>query len=110
MSNEQQRLTESLRAWGFDLETFRTRATASVENARGDLSEVTGVLRQTMANTRTVLLDLQKTREPVAAELRTGFENAWNEIEKGFARARQILRESRPAAARDGRDDSYWLG
>ena len=88
-------LADYLREWGFDLPTFEARAKKSVEAARGDLSEVTGALRQTMANTREVLVDLQKNRGPVAAELKVGFEQAWNAIEDSFARARQRMREAK---------------
>ncbi len=94
-----------LREWGFDVAAFEAKAKKSLENARGDLSEVTGVLRQTLAKTKQILLDLQKTREPVAAELKSGFERAWDEIEQGFTRARQKMRESRTAPAGDPDDD-----
>jgi len=79
-----------------------------MKDARGDLSEVTGVLRQSLADTKQVLLDLQKNREPIAAELKHGFEKAWDEIEKAFATARQRMREGRQAAAPGPGDD--WLG
>ncbi|MGZ7042400.1 MAG: sll1863 family stress response protein, partial [Thermoanaerobaculia bacterium] len=108
-SDAEQKLTESMRTWGFDFDTFRSKAKASIEEARGDLSEVTGVLRQTMARTRSILLDLQKSREPVSAELKNGFERAWNEIEQAFARARQLTRESKQVPA-EKKDDWQSLG
>ncbi|MGZ4810692.1 MAG: sll1863 family stress response protein [Thermoanaerobaculia bacterium] len=108
-SDAEQKLTESMRSWGFDFDTFRSKAKASIEEARGDLSEVTGVLRQTMARTRSILLDLQKSREPVSAELKNGFERAWNEIEQAFARARQLTRESKQVPA-EKKDDWQSLG
>jgi uncharacterized protein YicC (UPF0701 family) len=86
-----------LREWGFDLATFETRAKKSIDAARGDLSEVTGVLRQELTKTKQVLIDLQRARGPVGAELKTGFERAWDAIEESFARARQRMRESREA-------------
>ena len=89
---------DSLRDWGFDAAQFEAKAKQSIENARGDLSEITGILRQTLAQTRQTLLDLQKSREPVADELRKGFECAWNEIENAFARARRRMRETVEAA------------
>ena len=103
-------ISASLRAWGVDLDKFREKAKASADATRGDLSEVTGILRQTMANTKSILLDLQKSREPVSAELKIGFEKAWDEIEQAFARARQALRDSRKTASIEAGDDSYWLG
>ena len=50
----------------------------------------------------------QTSGEPVATELRQGFEQAWEAIEQAFARARQRVRETRKAPARDAGDD--WLG
>ncbi len=88
-------LADSLREWGFDFSRFEAKAKKSMENACGDLSEVTGVLRQTLIKTKQTLVDLQKSREPVAAELKNGFERAWEVIEEGFARARQRMREQR---------------
>jgi hypothetical protein len=98
-------IAQSLHEWGFDLATFEAKAKSSIANARGDLSEITGVLRQTMASTKQTLLDLQKSRGPVAAELKSGFERAWDEIEQAFARARQKMRETRQAPASGNPDD-----
>ena len=92
---DDKRSLSSLREWGFDVEIFQVKAKTSFENARGDLSEVKSVLRQALAETRQTLLDLQKSRKPVAAELRNAFERAWSEIERGFAEARRKMRESR---------------
>jgi hypothetical protein len=86
-----------LREWGFDIDQFRSRAKVSLDAARGDLSEVTAALRQAVGETRQVLLDLQRTRGPVAAELKGGFERAWDEIEKAFRSARQRMREAQAA-------------
>ncbi len=90
--------------------TFEAKAKKSLEAARGDLSEMTGVLRQMIGKTREIVLDLQKNRQPVAAELRKGFEKAWDELEQAFARARQRVRDSQkvPASGKDLTDD--WLG
>lgn len=88
-------IADYLREWGFDMPTFEARAKKSMEAARGDLSEITGALRQTMNNTREVLVDLQKNRGPVATELKLGFEQAWNAIEDSFARARQRMRDTK---------------
>lgn len=108
-AKEKTPLTNSLREWGFDLARFETKARKSMENARGDLSEVTGVLRESLKKMKQVLLDLQVAREPVATELKSGFERAWDEIEQAFARARQKARETRnTAATRNAGDD--WLG
>jgi hypothetical protein len=102
-------LADSLREWGFDVTTFEAKAKQSIENARGDLSEITGVLRQTLANMKQTLLDLQKSHEPVATELKSGFERAWDEIEQTFARARQKMRESRQTPTSSDPGDN-WLG
>lgn len=101
-------VNDSLRDWGFDPAVFEARAKQSIENAKGDLSEITGVLRDTMYRTKQTLLNVQKSGEPVAAELRAGFERAWDEIEQAFARARQRVRETRKTSTRDAGDD--WLG
>lgn len=105
-------MADSLRDWGFDVETFEKKAKASIETARGDLSEITGVLRQALGQTKQTLLDLQKAREPVAAELKSGFERAWEDIEQAFSRARQVLRDQRDVVTTGPGhiDDSYWLG
>jgi hypothetical protein len=100
----EEKLTDSMRAWGFDFETFRTKAKASVDGARGDLSEVTGVLRQTLARTKSVLLDLQKSREPVSAELKNGFERAWDEIEQAFDRAKNVMHQPKQLPAEKADD------
>jgi hypothetical protein len=105
-------MADSLRDWGFDMDAFQKRAKASIETARGDLSEITGVLRQTLQQTKQTLLELQKQREPVAVELKNGFEKAWNDIEDAFTRARQVLRDKRDVVTTGSEhiDDSYWLG
>ena len=90
---ESRRGARVLREWGFDVDQFRSRAKVSLDAARGDLSEVTGALRQAIGETKQVLLDLQRTRGPVAAELKGGFERAWDEIEKAFRNARQRMHE-----------------
>ncbi len=90
---------ELLREWGFDPVVFEARAKRSLEGARGDLGEVTAALRTAMTSTRQTLLDLHRARRPVAAELKEGFERAWEEIEKAFGAARRKMRESRDEAA-----------
>lgn len=87
-----------LREWGFDVDQFQIRAKKSLDAARGDLSEVTGTLRQALSDTKQVLVDLQRTKGPVATELKGGFERAWDEIERAFTRARERMREQPPTA------------
>jgi hypothetical protein len=88
-----------LREWGFDLDTFQARAKQSLGAARGDLSEVASTLRRSAAETKQVLLDLQKNRGPVATELKSGFERAWDELERAFSRAKERMQESPEASA-----------
>lgn len=110
MSTTQETERQSyLREWGFDVATFEAKAKQSLDNARGDLSELKGVLRQTIARTKQVVLDLQKNREPVAAELKKGFEDAWEDLEKGFARARQRVRDAQNVPAGHELSDD-WVG
>ena len=85
-----------LREWGFDVDTFEARAKQSMEAARGDLSEVSGALRQALGEARQVLVGLQRNSGPVASELKTGFEQAWQAIESAFGRARDRAREPKP--------------
>ena len=80
---------KSLEDWGIDVEKFKERAKESLENARGDLSEITGTLRHTLVQAKDVLVGLQKTGSPAAVELKAGFERAWHEIESAFRAARE---------------------
>lgn len=93
---ERTKSADILREWGFDFTAFQARAKHSMDAARGDMGEITGTLRQAFASTKQVLLDLERTKRPVATELKTGFERAWDEIENAFARARQRMREPNP--------------
>jgi len=86
-------VAEALREWGFDVKAFEARARKSLDTARGDLTEINGAVRQTLMQTKEVLVNLQKQRTPVAAELKKGFEDAWKAIEQAFARARDKVRE-----------------
>jgi hypothetical protein len=86
MSDEPKKALED---WGIDVEKFKGRAKESLENARGDLSEITGTLRQTLVSAKDVLVGLQKSGSPAAAELKAGFERAWTEIETAFRAARE---------------------
>ena len=103
MSDEKKSVTDSLRDWGIDVERFEERAKESFENAKGDLSEITGTLRHTLVEAKEILVGLQKNGTPVAAELRSGFERAWQEIERAFTAARQKAKE---AAAPEKDDDA----
>jgi hypothetical protein len=80
---------KSLEDWGIDVEKFKERAKASLESARGDLTEITGTLRHTLVQAKDVVVGLQKTGSPAAAELKSGFERAWHEIEAAFRAARE---------------------
>jgi len=98
MSDEEKKsVADSLRGWGIDVEKFEERAKESFQNARGDLSEITGTLRQTLVEAKDILVGLQKGGTPVAAELKNGFERAWQEIERAFTAARQRAKEAKDA-------------
>lgn len=84
----------SLEDWGFNVEKFRERAKVSLENARGDLTEITGTLRHTLVQAKDIVVGLQKTGSPAATELKSGFERAWNEIENAFRSAREKAKGS----------------
>ena len=92
---------KSLEDWGIDVEKFRERAKESIENARGDLSEITGTLRHTLVHAKDVVVGLQKNGSPAAAELKAGFERAWHEIEGAFRAAREKAKGTPPPAEDD---------
>ena len=95
MSDEQKKsVADSLRDWGIDVGKFEERAKESFETAKGDLSEITGTLRHTLVEAKEIIIGLQKSGTPVAAELKTGFERAWQEIERAFVAARQKAKEA----------------
>ncbi|MBV8519087.1 MAG: hypothetical protein JO197_16955 [Acidobacteria bacterium] len=83
-----------LRNWGIDVDRFEERAKESLQNARGDLSEITGTLRHTLIEAKDVLVGLHANGAPVAAELKSGFERAWQEIERAFSSARQKAKDA----------------
>ena len=88
-NKEKKRVSESLRDWGIDVEKFEERARESLGSARDDLSEIAGTLRHTLVQAKEIVVGLQKNGAPVAAELKTGFERAWHEIESAFRAARE---------------------
>ena len=93
--DEKKRVSESLRDWGIDVQRFEERAKESLGSARDDLSEIAGTLRATLVQAKDVVVGLQKNGAPVAAELKTGFERAWHEIEAAFKSAREKAKERR---------------
>ena len=90
---------KSLNDWGIDVDRFKERAKESLESAKGDLSEITGTLRQTLVHAKDVVMDMQSPGSPAAAELKAGFERAWKEIEGAFRTAREKAKEARSAPA-----------
>ena len=94
---------KSLEDWGIDVEKFKERAKESFENARGDLTEITGTLRHTLVHAKDVLVGLQKGGSPAAAELKSGFERAWHEIEAAFRAARE---KAKSAPAEEAASDA----
>lgn len=97
--DEQQEPKKKLEDWGIDVDRFRERAKASLENARGDLTEITGTLRNTLVHAKDILVGLQKNGSPAAAELKSGFERAWQEIEGAFRSAREKAKGEEPTPA-----------
>lgn len=79
----EEQLIDSLRSWGFDFEVFRAKAKQSIEAARGDLSEASGVMRQAFARSKAILFDLQPDEKP---------------------------RNASPAETKKRPSDDYWLG
>lgn len=97
MSEEEPK--KSLEDWGIDVDRFKERAKESLANARGDLTEITGTLRHTLVQAKDVLVGLQTAGSPAAAELKSGFERAWHEIETAFRSAREKARGESTGAA-----------
>ena len=87
----------SLNDWGIDVDKFKERAKESLATAKGDLSEITGTLRQTLVQAKEVVMGLQTGGAPAAAELKAGFERAWHEIEAAFKSAREKARAPQPS-------------
>lgn len=91
---------DALNDWGIDVDRFKERAKESLGQAKDDLSEIAGTLRQTLVQAKDVVLGLQSAGSPAAAELKGGFERAWKEIENAFKAARERAKEAKaPAAA-----------
>lgn len=88
-------IPDHLRDWGFDVSAFESRAKRSMSGVHSDLDEVSGVLKETLANTKQVLLDLYRQRGPVSGELKVGFERAWGAIEEAIGHARDRMKEAR---------------
>src|SRR5688500_2144878 len=88
----------SLNDWGIDVDKFKERAKESLATAKGDLTEITGTLRQTLVQAKDVVMGLQTGGAPAAAELKAGFERAWHEIEAAFKSAREKARAPQPSA------------
>lgn len=98
MADEQSKLNE----WGIDVDKFKERAKESLGNAKDDLSEIAGTLRQTLVHAKDVVTGLHTGGGPAATELKAGFERAWQEIENAFKAARDAAREARkPEATAD---------
>ena len=106
----ERRTIEYLAEWGFDAAKFESRAKKSLEAARGDIGEITGALRQALLRTKLVMMELERAREPVAAELKKGFERGWNAMEESFIRARQRMRtpELEESLRRAENDPDWW--
>lgn len=94
MSDEKK--NTSLNDWGIDVDKFKERAKESLATAKGDLSEITGTLRETLLSAKDIVSGLQTGG--AAAELKTGFERAWQEIESAFKNARDKARAAKEAA------------
>ena len=91
--DDKKSVSQSLRDWGIDVGRFEERAKESLGNARDDLSEIAGTLRATLVQAKDVVVGLQKNGAPVAAELKSGFERAWHEIEGAFKAAREKAKQ-----------------
>lgn len=96
---------KSLEDWGIDVDKFKEKAKESFANARGDLSEITGTLRYTLVQAKNVIVDLQSAGSPAAAELKSGFERAWHEIETAFRAAREKAKTARDTSSPPSDDE-----
>lgn len=99
--SEEESKKGSLNDWGIDVDKFKERAKESLGNAKDDLSEIAGTLRQTLVHAKDVVTGLQSGGGPAANELKAGFERAWHEIENAFKAAREKAREARTAQSNE---------
>ena len=97
-------VSDALRGWGIDVDKFGERAKESMSAAKGDLSEITGTLRETLVEAKDILVALHTSGSPVAAELKSGFERAWGEIERAFKSAREKAEKKDPEPPSGGPD------
>jgi hypothetical protein len=98
---DEEKKESSLNDWGIDVDKFKERAKESLGNAKDDLSEVAGTLREALVSAKDVVLGLPHGGAGAAAEIRGGFERAWREIEQAFKAAREKAKEGRSASADD---------
>jgi len=96
---DEEKKDSTLNEWGIDVDKFRERAKESLGQAKDDLSEIAGTLRQTLVQAKDVVLGLPHGGSGAAAEIRGGFERAWREIEQAFKAARDKAKDARSANA-----------
>lgn len=104
--DEEKKESSSLNEWGIDVDKFKERAKESLGNAKDDLSEVAGTLREALVSAKDVVLGLPHGGSGAAAEIRGGFERAWREIEQAFKAARERAKEAREKPAEPAADET----
>jgi hypothetical protein len=101
MGMENGKKESSLNEWGIDVDRFKERAKESLGNAKDDLSEVAGTLREALVSAKDVILGLPHGGSGAGAEIKGGFERAWREIEQAFKAAREKAKEARTSPSDD---------
>ena len=92
---EKKGVKDYLREWGFDFDTFETRAKKKKGELNEEYGEVRDVLKKTLDEAKEQMVKIAQASKPAGAELKTGFEKAWAELEKAFKKAEEKAAEDR---------------
>lgn len=92
---EKKGVKDALLEWGFDLDTFESRAKKKKVELNEEYGEVREVLKKTFDETKERLVKLAEASKPAGVELKAGFEKAWAELEKAFRKAEEKAAEDK---------------
>lgn len=98
---EKRTVKDHLLEWGFDFDIFETRARKTKGELREEYGDVADVLKKTLNETKERLVKLAEVSKPAGAELKTGFEKAWTELEKAFKKAEEKIAEDAEKGAEE---------
>ena len=92
---EKKTVKDILLEWGFDFDRFESRAKKKKSEINDEYGEVREVLKRSLDETKVRLVKLAEASKPAGAELKTGFEKAWAELEKAFTKAEEKIAEDK---------------